>query len=555
MSNNVTQLIIRVFCPVSIATNCALIFCVRTIKRLQGNNINHFQEFLAVSDIITSIIFTVGSDISVTNPDLCTALGAIMQYSLLSTSTWSFLVSLLCYVTIAYSDDQANKLKLFFYLYGWGIPLVSVCGLFSLQAAWQRGTIFGDATFECWISPAYLDLRVDMFYIPLWIQFAMTTTTYGLTVTHIHKILIQYAQVAKLSVTSRIAGAENYAERSVRRSNHKLFVKSGMLIFGFFVTWLPSTIVRVLDMAGQPVPSWLMLIVSISFALSGFWNSGSSSQPQLQTAAPPAKKTISRDEWEAKLAEVKINKRYDQTHLLSLLHASPSLSEAIPSRKNTNNTSSDLNKLVMNYLVIEGYKDAVEKFSQESGIAPNVNLEGIEERLLIRTAVQEGRIDEAISRVNDLDPEILDTNPALCFHLQQQKLIELIRAGNISAALDFAQEELAPEFLEELEQTMSLLAFDISALQQQKTNPASGPAASPVASLLEYSQRLKVAGELNAAILKSQSQERTPKLPMLLKMLVWAQNQLEERVSFPQIKNLLTAELVEESSQALPTLS
>ena len=40
--------------------------------------------------------------------------------------------------------------------------------------------------------------------------------------------------------------------------------------------------------------------------------------------------------------------------------------------------------------------------------------------------------------------QILDTNPQLYFHLQQQKLIELIRVGKINEALEFAQEELAP---------------------------------------------------------------------------------------------------------------
>ena len=40
--------------------------------------------------------------------------------------------------------------------------------------------------------------------------------------------------------------------------------------------------------------------------------------------------------------------------------------------------------------------------------------------------------------------QILDTNPQLYFHLQQQKLVELIRVGKINEALEFAQEELAP---------------------------------------------------------------------------------------------------------------
>jgi glucose-induced degradation protein 8 len=46
---------------------------------------------------------------------------------------------------------------------------------------------------------------------------------------------------------------------------------------------------------------------------------------------------------------------------------------------------------------------------------------------------------------------------------------------------------------------------------------------SPIGELLDYSQRQKTAGELNSAILTSQCQDKDPKLPLLLKMLVWAQ--------------------------------
>ena len=52
--------------------------------------------------------------------------------------------------------------------------------------------------------------------------------------------------------------------------------------------------------------------------------------------------------------------------------------------------------------------------------------------------------------------QILEAQPELFFHLQQQRLIELIRQGSTEAALEFAQEYLAPlaeentAFLEEL---------------------------------------------------------------------------------------------------------
>ena len=46
---------------------------------------------------------------------------------------------------------------------------------------------------------------------------------------------------------------------------------------------------------------------------------------------------------------------------------------------------------------------------------------------------------QAIERVNDLDPEILEEQQGLFFHLQQQRLIELIRQGQLQEALEFAQ--------------------------------------------------------------------------------------------------------------------
>jgi hypothetical protein len=104
----------------------------------------------------------------------------------------------------------------------------------------------------------------------------------------------------------------------------------------------------------------------------------------------------------------------------------------------------------MNYLIIQGYKDAAEKFSLETNIKPNIDLNSIQDRMNIRNAIESGNIDSAIEQVNDLDPEvghfiqILDTKPHLFFLLKQQRLIEMIRSNQIQEAIEFAQEELAP---------------------------------------------------------------------------------------------------------------
>ena len=105
----------------------------------------------------------------------------------------------------------------------------------------------------------------------------------------------------------------------------------------------------------------------------------------------------------------------------------------------------------------------------------------------IRDAIREGRISDATDVVNQLHPELLDTDRYLYFHLQQQHLIELIRAGRVEEALGFAQQSLAErgeentEVLAELERTLALLAFE-------------DPANCPFGDLLNSSHRQKVGG-------------------------------------------------------------
>lgn len=175
--------------------------------------------------------------------------------------------------------------------------------------------------------------------------------------------------------------------------------------------------------------------------------------------------------------------------------------------------------------------DVARAFERESGTSPEVDLEAITERMKIRKALQGGQIEEAVERVNDLDPEILEERSDLAFKMQQQQLIELIRSGNLDAALEYATENLAPrgeddpDFLNNLEETMTLLMFK-------------DPSISPVGNLLSAEQRQRTAGALNAAILAKDGQETEARLPALLKLLVWAQNELSEKADYPQILDL-----------------
>lgn len=76
----------------------------------------------------------------------------------------------------------------------------------------------------------------------------------------------------------------------------------------------------------------------------------------------------------------------------------------------------------------EGFKEAAEKFRMESGIEPSVDLDSLDERIKIREMILKGQIQEAISLINSLHPELLDTNRYLYFHLQVNMLFFIINS-------------------------------------------------------------------------------------------------------------------------------
>ena len=179
----------------------------------------------------------------------------------------------------------------------------------------------------------------------------------------------------------------------------------------------------------------------------------------------------------------------------------------------------EMNRLVMDFFESEGYQEAAGRFAAESGTPAGLELDLIGAREQLRNFVRRGEIQAALDKV---DPALLAARPELRFRLKQQQLIELIRADRVDEALQFAQQELAPacgdvaELLQDLEETMALLVF-----KDAPGDPEN------VATLLEPAQREKTADALNAALLGSQSRPPEARMIVLLKLLNWAQEQLQ----------------------------
>jgi hypothetical protein len=195
-------------------------------------------------------------------------------------------------------------------------------------------------------------------------------------------------------------------------------------------------------------------------------------------------------------------------------------------------------------------------FGEEAGLSlNNIDLKSVDERLKIRESIENGQIEDAINLINKKSPELLDQNRQLSFELKvenfhlklkkiflflfkkQQHLIELIRLNLIDEALNYAQIHLS-EFAEdeismrqELEKTMALLVFD-------------KPLESPYGYLMEITHRQQVAQQINRALLIQQNQQSQSDLSILVKMVNYIQDKLDNKsLRYPKLIDIPTGKL------------
>ena len=237
------------------------------------------------------------------------------------------------------------------------------------------------------------------------------------------------------------------------------------------------------------------------------------------------KKRISQDEWFAKLHAQKVDGR-------------------------------EMNMLIMDYLVKQGYAEAAAAFQEETLTEPvsldyaqksvtRVDLETMRGRDAVRQAVHEGDVLEALELARKLDSKTMEERPELTFRLKLEHLVRLIQADKVEESIAFAQEHLAPiaetdpQALEALENALTLLAFpDVEAARASPMGKALG--------LEDDEERLHaIANELNAAFLAKEAgmgpgdlnpSVTQPALHLAFKDMLYRERKLRERgVDFPGV--------------------
>jgi hypothetical protein len=204
-----------------------------------------------------------------------------------------------------------------------------------------------------------------------------------------------------------------------------------------------------------------------------------------------------------------------------------------------------INSLISDYLVCTGFKDAAYAFAEEAGVPLDADsdprLASLEARDRLRQLMLSGDVDAAFDLILELAPGALDTEHTLLQHLHELRFITLIRNGDYEAALVYARDEMSPHaashahLLPQLERVLGLLAFP-------------DPANSPLAFLLSPAYAEEIAAEANRVVLErtpGATQDGSPQLSYLLRLLFAAEDELGKHAKFPRLASLLTGVLTE----------
>ncbi|KAJ3237991.1 hypothetical protein HDU81_008599 [Chytriomyces hyalinus] len=327
------RLIMRVFGSMSVSLNLSLIACVMALDRFH-KPMPYLQANLAGLEIIQASIYMIGNEISKTSPKVCFYVGITAQFFFNSVTFMNFNISLYVYLSIIYRRGVAERYWYYYHGYVWGMSAILTGLAFVMQSVRKRGPAFGDSTFECWISEEYPELRIEMFYLPLWINSAFIFAIYARILLFLrshHKTkLDENIRTGVIPIAPETSGTSHTEEgnqsnqdktsiratyfrgpssnapslsrkpllgssipsqkvvtipslpRSVKsgtstifRGNKLLLIKAGVTAVGFIISWLPATAGRMYTLTTAiAAPYWLTVLTVVGLATFGLWNPG-----------------------------------------------------------------------------------------------------------------------------------------------------------------------------------------------------------------------------------------------------------------------------------------
>ncbi|EDW61305.1 glucose-induced degradation protein 8 homolog isoform X2 [Drosophila virilis] len=169
--------------------------------------------------------------------------------------------------------------------------------------------------------------------------------------------------------------------------------------------------------------------------------------------------------------------------------------------KSFQSKQADINRLIMKYLVAEGYLDVAQGFEAVARLESGAQADPVEYQERIRKAVRTAQVQYAIDMAKRLYPKLFESENYMYFHMQQLRLIELIRERNLERNS----------------------GSGVSVETEPSAESSLGD------DLLQHSCRQQVSHELESTLLKyEQTASMEPKMMFLVKLILWAQSRLDK---------------------------
>lgn len=217
---------------------------VRTTKRISDSKVNNKIVLTMCIFMIVWYSGMVQSQAVLLIPTACQVQALLIQFGEASLPLLGMFQALHYYLILSGKDPKD-------YLY-WFYVGISVSYSIATCLLCLGLKAFGDATLWCWIKPQYTQMRMLLFYIPLWCCIFLTILFVSLGV----------RSVGRQAIEMKLNPRET---RKLKRIASKAFVYAAV----FVLTWIPATINRVVEMIYGASPVWMRLIHTIMVTSSG----------------------------------------------------------------------------------------------------------------------------------------------------------------------------------------------------------------------------------------------------------------------------------------------
>ncbi|ORY37811.1 hypothetical protein BCR33DRAFT_854563 [Rhizoclosmatium globosum] len=272
-ASSAQAIIIEVTYPLSIVANVFLVGWVFRVKRVQ-KTVSYLQVCLALSDILRAIGPCVGTDIS---PNACNVMAIVDQFAYTSSTSWNLMISVYCYVTIFRNQTVADRLWLWYHMYAHILSILTTTCMFIGQAILKRGPVLGKGLTACWITANYPELRVYLFYVPIWIHFGIMALGIETAIAAPDsdgslEPLSTSLNISEKTVISTDAVKAVTAKSFLDEATRKLLVRASLIAIGFLFSFGPASVARIMTMYGASAPNWLQAWSTFGMASSSLWN-------------------------------------------------------------------------------------------------------------------------------------------------------------------------------------------------------------------------------------------------------------------------------------------